>query len=269
MNSTDVTRRRAPPCTSLADLQTVVRQVEEILGPLVVIEHDGTDTILSFDEGRDTPATLVTLEPDVGQASRRAGVDELVTSGMSVVAGNTLAIAAYRVSFREVGTVSNEIPPQGRALLDTIAGTESPGYDVLYGGKRFTDFSQHPNIPVPIRSGPNKGKTTTAAGRYQFIFDTWKGIQGELGLPNFSPESQDQAAWHLAQTEYQRREQRGLLRDLENGIFDRVGPALRQQWTSLPGGIEQGVNANRFVTNYSRNLAKYEPPPGTAATRIT
>src|ERR1700730_18569521 len=129
MNSTDVTRRRAPPSTSLTDLQTVVRQVEEILGPLVVIENDGTDTILSFDEGRDTPAPLVTLEPDVGQASRRAGVDELVTSGMSIVAGTTLAIAAYRVGFREVGTVSNEIPPEGRALLDTIAGTESPGYD--------------------------------------------------------------------------------------------------------------------------------------------
>jgi hypothetical protein len=160
----------------------VVRQVEEILGPLVVIEHDGTDTILSFDEGRDTPATLVTLEPDVGQASRRAGVDELVTSGMSIVAGNTLAIAAYRIGFREVGTVTNKIPSEGRALLDTIAGTESPGYDVLYGGRRFTDFSHHPNIPIPIRSGPNKGKTSTAAGRYQFIAGRIREVREQVGL---------------------------------------------------------------------------------------
>jgi hypothetical protein len=81
MNSADVTKRRAPPSASLGELQIVVGQVEQILGPLVVIENDGTDTVLSFDEGRETPATLVVLEDDLGQASPRAGLDEFVTRG--------------------------------------------------------------------------------------------------------------------------------------------------------------------------------------------
>jgi|SRR5271166_1129657 len=262
MNSDDITKRRAPPVTSLADLQTVVRQVEEKLGPLVVIENDGTDTILSFDEGRETPATPVVLERDDGQVSPRVGSDEFVAKGVCIVAGDTLPVVAYRAVFHGVRTFSDDILPEGRALLDTIAGTESPGYDVLYGGRKFTDFSHHPDIPVLITSGPNKGKTTTAAGRYQFLFSTWTDQQRQLNLPDFSPQSQDKAAWHLAQTVYRKQENRDLLSDLENGILDNVGPALHGTWTSLPGGIEQGVNANRFVTNYTRNLAKYKTQPG-------
>jgi muramidase (phage lysozyme) len=260
MNSTDLAKRRAPPCNTLAELQSVIRQIEEILGPLVVIESDSTDTIMSFDEGRDTPATLVTLERDLGGLSSRDGLDEFVTRGVCIIAGDRLMVSAHRSAFRAAQTVSTDIPPEGRALLDTIAATESPGYDVLYGGRKFTDFSQHPNIAVPKRSGPNKGKTSTAAGRYQFIFSTWTAIRRELRLADFTPQSQDKAAWHLAQTEYQRREQRGLLNDLKNRQLDRVGPALHSQWTSLPGGVEQGVNANRFVKNYTINLAKHEPP---------
>jgi muramidase (phage lysozyme) len=262
VNSTDVTRRRAPSSTSLADLQMVVHQEEEILGPLVVIENDGTDTILSFDEGRDTPATLVTLERDLGLASPHAGLDEFMTRGDCIIAGDTVSIAAYRAAFRGVGTASDQIPPEGRALLDTIAGTESPGYDVIYGGRRFTDFSRHPDIAVPITRGPNKGGRTTAAGRYQFVFSTWKDQQGQLNLPDFSPPSQDEAGWHLAQQVYQEVERRNLLSDLENGKIQPVGPALSGTWTSLPKGIEQGVNANRFVINYTRNLAKYKTRPG-------
>jgi muramidase (phage lysozyme) len=258
MSADDIAKRRAPQCKTLDELQTVVRQVEEILGPLVLIESDGTDTILSFDEGRDTPATPVALERDDGQASTRAGLDELVTKGVCIIAGDTIPVAAYRAAFRGGQTASDEIPPEGRALLDTIAGTESPGYDVIYGGRKFTDFSHHPNIAVEITSGPNKGRTSTAAGRYQFLFSTWTEQQRQLNLSDFSPQSQDKAAWHLAQTVYRQRENRDLLADLKNGILDKVGPALHGTWTSLPGGIEQGVNANRFVNNYTRNLAKYK-----------
>jgi muramidase (phage lysozyme) len=110
---------------------------------------------------------------------------------------------------------------------------------------------------VPITSGPNRGRTSSAAGRYQFLFSTWKNEQRQLNLPDFSPQSQDKAAWHLAQTVYHRQTNGNLLSDLKNGIFDKVGPALHGTWTSLPGGIEQGANANRFVNNYTRNLTKY------------
>lgn len=258
-NPADIEKRRAPGTTAFADLQTMVGQSEALLGPLVAIENDGTDTIVSFDQAQDVPATPVVLERDADQEPASAGFDQLVASGICIVAGSLLSINAYRVAFRGVGTASSDIPPEGRALLDTIAGTESPGYDVIFGGQHFTDFSHHPDIAVPINSGPNQGKFSTAAGRYQFIFSTWSALQQELQLPDFSPVSQDKAAWHLAQTEYQNRVGRPLLPDLQNHIFDSVGPALHNQWTSLPGGIEQGVNANRFVNNYLQNLEKYLP----------
>jgi muramidase (phage lysozyme) len=258
MNSTDVVVQTAPSgLTSLAEMETVIGQAEETLGPLVVIENDGTDTFLSFDQGRERPATLVVLEHDVGQASPRAGLDAFVTRGVCIIAGQLVQVAAYLAGFRGSQTVSNEIPPEGRALLDTIATDEANGYDVIYGGRKFSDFSDHPNIAVPITSGPNRGRTSSAAGRYQFLFSTWKNEQRQLNLPDFSPQSQDMAAWHLAQTVYHRQTNRDLLSDLKNGIFDKVGPALHGTWTSLPGGIEQGANANRFVNNYTRNLAKH------------
>jgi len=260
MNSGDISIENAPSVGSLTEMETVIGQVEETLGPLVVIESNSTDTFLSFDQGRERPATLVVLEEDRGQASGRAGSDEFVTRGVCIIAGVRVSVAAYRAVFRGAGTASNEIPAEGRALLDTIAGTESPGCDVLYRGERFTDFSHHPNKPVEIISGPNKGRTSTAAGRYQFLFSSWKEEQQKLNLPDFSPESQDKAAWHLAQTVYHRQTNRDLLSALQNGILDKVVPALHSTWTSLPGGIEQGVNASRFVTNYTRNLAEHKTP---------
>lgn len=261
MNSGDVSKRRAPPCKTLEELQIVIRQVEEILGPMVVIESDGTDTIMTFDEDQDAPATLVVLEPDTPQGSQRAGLDAFVARGACVIEGVAVQVAVYRAGFRAVQTVSNAIPPEGRALLDTIATDEAPGYDVIYGGRKFTDFSHHPDIRVTITSGPNKGKVSTAAGRYQFLFSTWTTLQQELNLPDFTPASQDLAAWHLAQTVYRQQAKQDLLPDLKNEMFGKVGPALHSTWTSLPGGIEEGANANRFVTNYRRYLAKYLAPP--------
>jgi muramidase (phage lysozyme) len=261
MNSGDVAKRRAPPCKTLEDLQIVIRQVEEILGPMVVIESDGIDTIMTFAEDRDAPATPVVLEPDTAQPSQRAGLDEFVARGACVIDGAAVQVAVYREGFRGVQTVSDEIPPEGRALLDTIATDEAPGYDVIYGGQKFTDLSHHPNIRVTITSGPNKGKVSTAAGRYQFLFSTWTAQQQELNLPDFSPASQDLAAWHLAQTVYRQQAKRDLLSDLKSEMLAKVGPALHSTWTSLPGGIEEGANASRLVTNYTRYLAKYLARP--------
>lgn len=147
------------------------------------------------------------------------------------------------------------IPPAARALLDAIASGESSGsYDVIYGGSRFSDFSDHPRQYMPITSGPNEGKKSSAAGKYQFLASTWDNLKSRLGLTDFSPESQDLAAWTLAQDEYKRQTGRDLLADLEAGDTSRVASALKGQWTSLPGGIEQGRTSEQFSQLYGSAL---------------
>ena len=155
-----------------------------------------------------------------------------------------------------------ELSPVARALLETIAGPESKGdYNVIYGGSQFDDYSDHPRQPVMITSGPNKGQYSSAAGKYQFLGSTWDDIAERHNIPDFSPASQDQAAWALATEEYKRDTGRDLEADLAAGDLSQVAPSLRNQWTSLPGGIEQGINGSAFANAYASNLGSVPKLP--------
>lgn len=151
-----------------------------------------------------------------------------------------------------------EAAPEQRALLNTIAGPESAGqYNVIYGGQKFDDYSKHPGQYVTITSGPNKGQKSSAAGKYQFLESTWNDIASRHNLPDFSPENQDKAAWLLASENYGRIAGRSLTNDLKSGdaaTLENIGKTLRGTWTSLPGGIEQGQDANTFVSTYNNYL---------------
>jgi muramidase (phage lysozyme) len=162
------------------------------------------------------------------------------------------------------------LPPEALAFLDAISGPESRGlYNIRYGGAQFDGYDDHPRTHKTIKSGPNKGKTSSAAGRYQITETTWDNvIQPALNLPDFSPESQDIAAWYLAQQDYRRKAGKDLLGTLRSGDPDAIGNAAKKlsgTWTSLPGGIEQGTNTRRFLNAYNeafqnRNVA---PTPAT------
>ena len=147
------------------------------------------------------------------------------------------------------GVVNQAIPAEGRALLNTIAQTESAGrYNVRYGGhgdKTFQGFDDHPRVAEPITSGPDVGKTSSAAGRYQFIAPTWDAQKAKLGLKDFSPANQDAAAWDLAQATYKQQTGKDLLTTLKSGETADVLPALSGQWSSLPGGRQP---AGRFMS---------------------
>jgi muramidase (phage lysozyme) len=110
--------------------------------------------------------------------------------------------------------------PQVRAALDTIAWAEGANYNTLYGGGTFSDFSRHPNRRITAG-----GYTSTAAGRYQFLYSTWQG----LGLPDFSPVNQDIGALMLIA-------RRGALSQILQGDFHSAltSGALGKEWASLP-----------------------------------
>lgn len=148
---------------------------------------------------------------------------------------------------------AKDLAPTDVALLNAIAGPESGGrYNVRYtpgGGADFSGYDRHPNIKEVIQSGPNAGKTSDAAGRYQFLSSTWGPIAGKLGISDFSPENQDRAALYLAKSEYNRKTGRDLDADLKtSGFTPEIAKALSDTWEGLK------VNPNKAMAAYKATI---------------
>ncbi len=188
-------------------------------------------------------------EPGSGTIPTTPGTDPVKTS--STGGGGKSSTTGDEIAWKGAS-------PEQYALLNTIAGPESGGkYNIIYGGKTFDSFADHPRVAVPIQTGPNAKRTSSAAGKYQFLGSTWDGIAKKYGLKDFSPENQDKAAWYLAAETYGGEDK--LMAALKSGdpeTIAGVGKALRGQWTSLPGGIEQGTTSNKFVSTFNNYLGK-------------
>jgi muramidase (phage lysozyme) len=159
--------------------------------------------------------------------------------------------------------------PYIRALMRTISAAESntqEPYHVIYGGQAVEQLNRHPDVCVKIVAGPNTGNCTTAAGRYQFLTDTWEekaqkyhpkppswfDVWGEY---SFDPESQDlvvyhwlkdSSAWNL-----------DIAATLRQGQLDTVLRRLSGTWTSLGYGIESNSMTARLPRIY-QNLLEEE-----------
>lgn len=117
--------------------------------------------------------------------------------------------------------------PRIKAMLDTIASAEGANYNTLFGGGTFDSYAAHPNQAITRKLG--KGNiTSTAAGRYQFLNRTWQGLVKQLGLPDFSPESQDLGAIQLMR-------QRRMIGPIQSGDIRGALTAGNREWASLPG----------------------------------
>lgn len=120
------------------------------------------------------------------------------------------------------------------AFLDMLAWSEGTstikasddGYNVLVGGKLFSDYSAHPRVSVQL---PRYGISSTAAGRYQFLARTWDAIVKNYGFRGrFTPEAQDLAAVKLL-TEC------GALPFIKSGDIRQAIAKAAPIWASLPG----------------------------------
>ncbi len=150
------------------------------------------------------------------------------------------------------------VTPERRALLNTIRyaegtwkGGRDDGYRVIYGGGLVDRLDRHPEITV------RRTYVSAAAGAYQFLPATWREASLRLGLPDFGPRSQDQAALYLM-------EKRGALASFDaKGLTHEVLARLAPEWASLPawhGGSYYGqpvktiAELQRFYRSQLRNL---------------
>lgn len=141
------------------------------------------------------------------------------------------------------------------AFLDMIAyseGTSGPnGYRTLFGGGLFDSYADHPRQVFSFTNKAGQSLTTTAAGRYQFLARTWDALKAKLGLQDFSPASQDEAALELIR-------ERGALNDVRAGRFSTAVSKCAPIWASLPGaGYAQPER------KISQLVAAYENAGGT------
>jgi nickel/cobalt tolerance cation efflux system protein len=162
--------------------------------------------------------------------------------------------------------VMSQGDPYIRALMRTISAAESntsKPYIALYGGKHFHDLSRHPNQCIPIVTGPNRGKCTTAAGRYQFLTQTWllkaqkyhpQGFRKRWSSYRFDPEAQDRVVYSWLKDSHAWGTDIPTL--LRQGEIERVLKRLSQTWTSLGYGIEDNSMTPYLTEIYQKLLSE-------------
>ncbi len=150
--------------------------------------------------------------------------------------------------------VANLLPvldnPNVRSFLDMISaaeGTKTHGYNTLFGGGKMESLADHPRILFDFTETTGRPNKTTAAGRYQFLSNTWDEQAKKLGLPDFGERSQDLAAVNLLQ-------ERGILPDVLQGNWESAVKKSGPIWASLPSSTyPQPRQSNEFVMQQLNN----------------
>ncbi len=140
-----------------------------------------------------------------------------------------------------------------QAFLKAIAEAEGGGYDFKYGavrGKkndpwRFADYSTHP--------GPGVGGKTTAAGMYQENIETWREMGGNMGLSDFTPETQDLIAVEILRVIK-------VAESIKSGDINAALDKASHRWSALPQGKgkagyypkQPSVSFDKFESDYKR-----------------
>jgi muramidase (phage lysozyme) len=136
--------------------------------------------------------------------------------------------------------------PNVRSFLDMIGsaeGTDKYSYNTLFGGGKVESLADHPRQLFDFTETTGRPNKTTAAGRYQFLSNTWDEQAKKLGLPDFGPKSQDLAAINLLR-------ERGILPDVLAGNWESAVKKSGPIWASLPSSpYPQPRQSNEFVMN--------------------
>lgn len=121
-----------------------------------------------------------------------------------------------------------------------VKAAEGGDYATCFGYKHtISNFADHPAVTgewtgerlsddMCANAGYGPGCVSTAAGAYQIKKGTWIATRDALGLPDFSPASQDAAMLELTR-------QRGALEAVKAGDLATAVYRCRNEWASLPG----------------------------------
>jgi muramidase (phage lysozyme) len=161
------------------------------------------------------------------------------------------------------------------SVLDAIAhgevnqpwnGNNRGGYGETVSNQRFnpSDYSAtHPYESGSFRYYQGKYGPSSASGRYQETLSTYRDNVRKYGIPGFSTDAQDRRAFAKASDLYQSsgawKNYSGATGDLTQDVQkfggDRnwwssaAAPALRHEWTSIPGGLEPNDKTRNWVSN--------------------
>jgi muramidase (phage lysozyme) len=141
-----------------------------------------------------------------------------------------------------------------KAFLNMIGFSEGADYRTLVHGGRnnqlIKSLAKHPNV---IKKTSTGRLPSTAAGKYQFLFGTWKQFRNGLGLKDFSEESQDLAC--IAQL----WEKDAIAPILKGDIATSISKT-RKVWASFPGArYGQGENALSTLLKFYKENATSVP----------
>ena len=186
---------------------------------------------------------------------RSAGVGALNILAPPAAAGEMpmAAMGPVRLGGPVVGTPS--LNANARAWLAAISagGFEGAGYNTYYGGGSFDGSKGHPMRVIR----PKGGIASSAAGRYQFMPDTWTGLHGGKNPP-MTPARQDMGAYKLALN-------RGVDLNTAPPTIENVR-RLAPVWAALPvsatGGAgyyksQGGAGYTRFRQIWDQELRRY------------
>ena len=164
-----------------------------------------------------------------------------------------------------------DAPTNVAAFLDLVACSEGTskasfsrsaaisiddGYDVIVAGvdgpEVFTDFSDHPFVHraaklIRASTATTDALFSTASGRYQVLCRYFESYKVSLGLPDFSPLSQDLVA-------IQQIRERGALPHVESGDIATAITLCSNIWASFPGNsyAQGGHSLTALVAQFNQ-----------------
>jgi tape measure domain-containing protein len=151
------------------------------------------------------------------------------------------------------------------ARAEGLEGKPGGGYNLGFGYRKINDLSKHPYDGREL----TPGGVSSASGRYQFMGHTWKEQRQQLGLPDFSPQSQEIAAIALLK-------RRGVLGQVAAGKVDTgTLRSIAPEWASVeyeggrgyyPGQLTPEGRHGSFMSYYNKARKGARMAPTTAYT---